>query len=196
MTDWSDRLERVLGARVEPRALPPTVLVDRARWHGAVLAARDDLGCAYFDMLGAVDALDDGFDVFVHLADVRSRPVRSVMLRTRLDRQSPSIACVCDVFGGAGWHEREAHEMFGIDFEGHADLSPLLLPDAFEGHPLRKDFVLGSRVARPWPGGKEPGESDADASPSRRRMRPPGVPEPGDWPASPAAADDDVSRRP
>ena len=85
------------------------------------------------------------------------------------------------VYAGAGWHERETHEMFGIDFAGHEPLDTLLLPDGFEGHPLRKDFVLASRVAKPWPGAKEPGESDGEASPSRRRTRPPGVPD--DWTA-------------
>ena len=68
--------------------------------------------------------------------------------------------------------------MFGIDFTGHDALDPLLLPDGFEGHPLRKDFVLASRVAKPWPGAKEPGESDRDAVaepapyPPARRPRP------------------------
>ena len=85
------------------------------------------------------------------------------------------------MYAGAGWHERETHEMFGIDFAGHRDLDPLLLPDGFEGHPLRKDFVLASRVAKPWPGAKEPGESDHEAAPSRRRTRPPGVPDPDEW---------------
>ena len=70
--------------------------------------------------------------------------------------------------------------MFGIDFDGHPNLVPLLLPDGFEGHPLRKDFVLAARVAKAWPGAKEPGESDDDvgSSPSRRKTRPPGVPDP------------------
>jgi NADH-quinone oxidoreductase subunit C len=71
-------------------------------------------------------------------------------------------------------------------FDGHPNLVPLLLPDGFEGHPLRKDFVLASRVAKPWPGAKEPGESDHDlsaerSSPGRRRMLPPGVPAPDEW---------------
>jgi NADH-quinone oxidoreductase subunit C len=75
--------------------------------------------------------------------------------------------------------------MFGIVFEGHPHPVPLLLPDGFEGHPLRKDFVLASRVAKPWPGAKEPGESDAHEgvarSPGRRRILPPGVPDPNEW---------------
>ena len=49
--------------------------------------------------------------------------------------------------------------MFGIDF-GESKLAPLLLPDGFEGHPLRKEFVLASRVVKPWPGAKEPGGVD------------------------------------
>ena len=59
---------------------------------------------------------------------------------------------------------------------------PLLLPDGFEGHPLRKDFVLAARAAKAWPGAKEPGESDGDvrSSPGRRKTRPPGVPDAGD----------------
>ena len=85
------------------------------------------------------------------------------------------------MYAGARWHERETAEMFGVGFtspEGEPlSLDGLLLPEGFEGHPLRKDFVLASRVAKPWPGAKEPGESDHDAAPSRRRTRPPGVPE-------------------
>lgn len=72
--------------------------------------------------------------------------------------------------------------MFGIDFTGHPHLVPLLLPDGFEGHPLRKEFVLAARVAKAWPGAKEPGESDHDhAGPARRKMQPPGVPDPNEW---------------
>jgi NADH-quinone oxidoreductase subunit C len=51
----------------------------------------------------------------------------------------------------------------------------LLLPDGFQGHPLRKEFVLASRIAKEWPGAKEPGESVAG------RKRPLGVPAPGEW---------------
>lgn len=63
-----------------------------------------------------------------------------VVLRTRLDRGRPVIETVSDVFPGANWHEREAAEFFGIDFTGHPNLIHLLLPEDFEGYPLRKDF--------------------------------------------------------
>jgi hypothetical protein len=89
-----------------------------------------------------------------------------------------AIASVTDLYPGADWHERETHEMFGVDFPGHPDLKPLLLAPEFEGHPLRKDFVLASRVVKPWPGAKEPGEGRGTAR-KRAPKRPPGVPE--DW---------------
>jgi len=66
--------------------------------------------------------------------------------------------------------------MFGIDFIGNDHLEPLLLPDGFSGTPLRKDFVLASRVVKDWPGAKEPGESQEPTT-SRRRNLPPGVPQ-------------------
>jgi NADH-quinone oxidoreductase subunit C len=56
------------------------------------------------------------------------------------------------VFTGANWHEREAHEMFGVQFDGHPYLRHIYLPTEFEGHPLRKDFPLLARVVKPWPG--------------------------------------------
>lgn len=55
-------------------------------------------------------------------------------------------------YPGAAWHEREAHEMFGISFAGNPDMRNLYLPTDFEGHPLRKDYPLMSRLVKPWPG--------------------------------------------
>jgi NADH-quinone oxidoreductase subunit C len=156
-----------------------TVDVPAAAWVDAVRAARDDEGLdlSYFDWLTGVDELADGFGIVAHLWSVRLR--HRVLLRTRVPRSSPVLASLTPVFAGAAWHERETYEMFGIGFDGHPDLKPLLLPDGFDGLPLRKDFVLASRVAKEWPGAREPGESHTGAT--RRRMRPPGVPDPGEW---------------
>jgi len=159
-----------------------TVDVPRSRWVQTVTAARDDpaLALSSFDWLSAVDELEAGFDVVLHLWSVEHR--HRALLRTRVPRDDPHLPSLVGVFAGASWHERETHEMFGLVFDGHPHLVPLLLPDGFIGHPLRKDFVLASRVAKEWPGAKEPGESHTGAT--RRRMRPPGVPD--DW--GPAAA--------
>ncbi len=56
------------------------------------------------------------------------------------------------IYAGADWHERETWEMFGITFTGHPGLRHIYLPGDFEGHPLRKDYPLLSRMVKPWPG--------------------------------------------
>jgi NADH-quinone oxidoreductase subunit C len=157
-----------------------TVDVAPARWWAAVRAAQDQavLGCDFFDWLSAVDELADGFRIVAHLWSSRRR--HGVLLRTLVPREGAVVESVVDLFPGAAWHERETHEMFGIGFARNTDLSPLLLPPGFEGHPLRKEFVLASRVAKAWPGAKEPGESEG-AGPKRAAVRPPGVPDPNEW---------------
>lgn len=164
---------------------PPHRVVEVAQWHDAVEGLRRD-GLTYFDWLSAVDEHPDGFRVVLHVA--RPAPLEHLLLVTYLDREDPTIASVADVFAGAGWHERETHEMFGITFTSPVGepvvLEPLLLPDGFEGHPLRKEFVLASRVVKAWPGAKEPGEgADSAHAPGRRRVKPPGVPDPHEWPS-------------
>ena len=155
--------------------------VDRGRWPESVAQARDD-GFAFFDLLTAVDLEADGFDVVLRLWDPARRT--GLVLRTRCPRDDPRVPTLTGLYAGAAWHERATAELFGIAFDGHAT-EHLLLPDGFTAHPLRKDFVLAARVAKSWPGAKEPGESTADlapgtgTAPSRRRPQPPGVP--GRW---------------
>ncbi|WP_225796515.1 NADH-quinone oxidoreductase subunit C [Streptomyces aculeolatus] len=156
-----------------------TVDVPAASWTTALRTARDELGCTFFDWLSAVDEPAEGFRVAAHVVAVGTPP-RRLLLRTTVPHSAPVLATATDVYAGAAWHERETHEMFGVDFPGHPHLARLLLPEEFEGHPLRKDFVLAARVAKAWPGAKEPGESHA-GGPKRRQMQPPGVPDPNDW---------------
>jgi NADH:ubiquinone oxidoreductase subunit C len=173
---------------------PITVDVPADRWVDAVALARDGLDCTFFDWLSAVDELADGFRVVCHLADHRPGGVEHLVLRTLVPREPAVVESVGRLFAGARWHERETHEMFGIDFttDGSVlELETLLLPEEFEGHPLRKEFVLASRVAKPWPGAKEPGESDHDtgARAPRRKARPPGAPTPEEWGPRPPATE-------
>lgn len=162
--DWLQRLARVL--EVEPYAGfgPPTVDVAPSQWAEAALRIRDELHCSFFDYLTAVDgrtAEDEprGLWVVAHLAGPRVGAVDSVLLRTWLPPDDRAVACLCDVYAGAAWHERETQEMFGVGFLGHPDLAPLLLSEDFAGHPLSKDFELTARAEKPWPGATEPGES-------------------------------------
>jgi NADH-quinone oxidoreductase subunit C len=167
-----------------------TVDVPASVWIDALTFARDELGCSFFDWLTGVDELDEGFSIVVHLWSPAER--HHVLLRTRVTRDAPVLPSATGVFRGANWHERETYEMFGVQFSGHPNLVPLLLPDGFEGNPLRKEFVLVGQAATTSSSAKEPGESDRDtaAAPARRRMLPPGVPDPQTWGPRPPAAPD------
>ncbi|MEV6792712.1 NADH-quinone oxidoreductase subunit C [Streptomyces sp. NPDC051320] len=159
-----------------------TVDVPAASWIAALETARNTLGCTYFDWLSAVDEPDTGFRVCAHVVALDGRTVRRLLVRTTVPHTAPELPTAVAVYAGASWHERETHEMFGVSFTDHPHLTPLLLPEGFEGHPLRKDFVLAARVVKAWPGAKEPGESTAShGGAKRRQMLPPGVPDPNEW---------------
>ena len=163
-------------------------------WLAAAEQARAD-GYVFFEWLGAVDEVGRA-DVLRVVAVLRSldQPASIRQLCTSVPREGGELESLRTVFAGAAWHEREAAEMFGVTFAG-GDPRRLLLGPEFEGAPLRKDEVLGARTALAWPGAKEPGESVA--SPSRRRMVPPGVPDPAVWgdrdPDAPPARPDEVA---
>ncbi|MEV4433626.1 NADH-quinone oxidoreductase subunit C [Streptomyces sp. NPDC049585] len=171
------------GATAEEAYDLLTVDVPAEAWLPALTTARDALGCTFFDWLSAVDEPGTGLRISAHVAALPAQhggAVHRLLLRTTVPHDAATLPTATGVYAGAAWHERETHEMFGIDFAGHPHLEPLLLPDGFEGHPLRKDFVLAARVVKAWPGAKEPGES-AEGGPKRRQMLPPGVPDPNEW---------------
>ena len=163
--------------------------VPLGEWSSSVLALREEgfaSSTSSRPSTRPTRQADPGFDLVCHLIDP-SQPgaLRSVLLRTRA-ADGVAVPSLTTLFAGAAWHERETHEMFGLDFDGFDDgsgrgLRPLLLPEGFEGTPLRKSFVLAARASKPWPGGKEPGEGHESArAPGRRRVQAPGVPGP-DW---------------
>lgn len=164
--------------------------VPAAGWREAVAAAKAE-GYDYFDWLGAVDQIGrtgqfaaGDFEVIVRLIDLEAN--RAVTVRTVIPRDEPRLDSIADIFAGAGWHERESAELYAIEFAG-GDPRRLLLSDDYVGAPLRKDAVLAARAGIDWPGAKEPG-----GAPSRRRMVPPGVPEPEIWgDRDPAAGEPD-----
>jgi NADH-quinone oxidoreductase subunit C len=160
--------------------------VPAAEWRRSVEAARDE-GFRFFDWLGVVDEIGrrDTLRIVLALRDL-ARSAEVLLIATEVPRAAPRLESIREVFAGAAWHEREAAELFGVEFAG-GERARLLLNPEFEGTPLRKDEVLAARTGIGWPGGKEPGESDAagevrsGASPGRRRMVPPGVPDPAVW---------------
>jgi NADH-quinone oxidoreductase subunit C len=147
-------------------------------WGEAAKVLRDDLGFTYFCFLSVIDWMDSPFgkseDDSAPATVNPEGPFQTgmaggetrfqVFARLEVPGSAYGITVKADVpanltvptwthvFGGANWHEREAHEMFGIDFAGHPHLVNLYLPGGFEGFPGRKDFPLLARMVKPWPG--------------------------------------------
>lgn len=163
LEDLAESLASAVGGTAEVAYGTVKVRVAAARWREAVSAARDRFGFTFFSWLSAIDwrndvAVGDGpvepveerYEMMCALSDLSQG--RLVVISTDIDHEAPSIESLTGVFAGANWHEREAAEMFGIDFAGHPDLIKLYLPDSFQGYPLRKSFPLLSREVKPWPG--------------------------------------------
>ena len=80
-------------------------------------------------------------------ARVRVEAVRRVRLKVWIE-DGQRVESVVPVWPTADWHEREAYDMFGLHFEGHPNLVRILMPDDWDGHPLRKDYPLGGEPVR------------------------------------------------
>jgi NADH-quinone oxidoreductase subunit C len=117
--------------------------VPNERWREFASAARD----AGFEVCVDVTAVDwmrhrpDRFEVVANLLSMQHR-LRLRMITTA-PRQEPTVASLVPVWPGVNFPEREAYDMFGIVFDGHPDLTRILMPDEWDGHPLRKDFGVG-----------------------------------------------------
>lgn len=142
----------------------PKIRVPRDRWVEAHAALKPHL--PFFSWLSAIDwsgevafgdpiegEVEERYEVLSCLADVTTGEF--VLISTDLPRDDPRVDSLTGVYGGAGWHEREAADMFGLVFVGHPNLVNIYLPDGFEGHPLRKSYRLLSREVKPWPGAVE-----------------------------------------
>jgi len=155
VTDIPDLAESPTVARI--RSWQPAVIAELTSSHGelTVAVAREHLkplaeflatdpGLA-FTYLSDVTGLDrfpiePRFELNYHLLSLsRREPLR---LRVRLQGADPVIDSVVPVWPTANWHEREIFDLFGIRFEGHPNLRRMLLPDDWEGYPLRKDYPV------------------------------------------------------
>jgi len=102
----------------------------------------------YFDFLSSLTGVDYGvemnrFGVVYHLASIPYRTQLTLKISKENGRdlnELPSFQSITSVYRTADWHEREAYDLTGIFFEGHPDLRRILLPDDWEGYPLRKDY--------------------------------------------------------
>ncbi|TSE33625.1 NADH-quinone oxidoreductase subunit C [Tepidimonas charontis] len=141
--------------RVQLQRGEVTVEVDAAQYHEAMRVLRDAPHCRFeqlIDLCGVdYSTYRDGawegsrFAVVVHLLSVTLN--QRVRVRTFCaDDDFPVVDTVTDLWPSANWYEREAFDLFGIVFEGHADLRRILTDYGFIGHPFRKDFPLSGHV--------------------------------------------------
>lgn len=139
-----DRAREVLAARpgvtLAATVTPITVQVPPEQWLEAARAARDTLGCAFFNFLTAIDWKDEGLEIVVWLDNLDAN--LSIELRTKLGPGQTTCASLVPLYAGANWMERECFDMFGVTFAGHPDPRRILLADDWEGHPLLKSYAV------------------------------------------------------
>lgn len=150
---WDDvaaaLVERFAGAVFHDSHGQAVVYLDRAHWADAGTMLRDDeqfttcLDVTAVDHLGAADRLrvagvdPERFEVVAnYLSHPRNRRIRII---AEVPASDPSIASLTPLYPGVDFAEREAFDLFGIDFVGHPELTRILMPDDWVGHPLRKD---------------------------------------------------------
>jgi NADH:ubiquinone oxidoreductase subunit C len=94
----------------------------------------------WFDYLFCLTCIDwkTHLTMVYHLSSTRHR--HTIVVKSKLNREAPEIETVCDIWRTAEFHEREVYELFGVRFLNHPDLRRLILPDEWEGWPLRKDY--------------------------------------------------------
>ena len=131
----------------ETTGLQPALLIEPDRIADVCLELRDNPN-TYFDFLSCLSGVDYGleanrFGVVYHLASIpyQTQLTLKVSKENNRDLENlPSFPTISSVYRAADWHEREAFDMEGIFFEGHPDLRRILLPDDWQGYPLRKDY--------------------------------------------------------
>ncbi|HHT7085441.1 TPA: NADH-quinone oxidoreductase subunit C [Bacillus cereus] len=117
----------------------PTLGVEPAKYYEVMELLRFHEGLA-FDYMSELHATDfvTHMEVYVHLFSYGKK--QSVAVKVKLDREAPQVESVTALWKGADWPEREAYDLLGIVFKGHPNLSRILMPDDWVGHPLRKDY--------------------------------------------------------
>lgn len=131
----------------ESGGLQPALIIQPDKISDVCLELRDNEQ-TYFDLLECLSGVDHGieenmFGVVYHLASIpykKQLTLKVIKYHDRSREDLPSFPSVSSVWRTAEWHEREAYDLLGIHFENHPDLRKILLPDDWEGYPLRKDY--------------------------------------------------------
>jgi NADH-quinone oxidoreductase subunit C len=143
----TDKFGEQVIAGEELTGLQPALLINPNDITKVCLELRDN-PATYFDFLSCLSGVDYGveagkFGVVYHLASIPYQTQLTLKVSREHDRSGealPHFPSIVSVYKAADWQEREAYDMCGIYFEGHPDMRRLLMPDDWEGFPLRKDY--------------------------------------------------------
>jgi NADH-quinone oxidoreductase subunit C len=140
LLDWNSNA--VQGAKFDRDEM--TIYVERSFIREACVLLREDSSCP-FNFLADVTCVDQypaepRFEVVYHLLSIPKK--ERVRLKVRLEGSNPAIDTVTSVWPAANFFEREVYDLFGVRFIGHPYLRRLLMPEDWEGNPLRKDYPV------------------------------------------------------
>jgi NADH-quinone oxidoreductase subunit C len=132
----------VQGAKLDRGEM--TIIIDRTSIREACVVLREDAVCA-FNYLSDITCVDwypaePRFEVVYHLLSIPHK--ERLRLKVRLNSASPAVESLTSVWPGANYFEREVFDLFGVRFNGHPYLRRLLMPEDWQGHPLRKDYPV------------------------------------------------------
>jgi NADH-quinone oxidoreductase subunit C len=121
-----------------------TIYLERGAIREACALLREDAECA-FNFLSDITCVDrypaePRFEIVYHLLSISKK--ERVRLKVRLDGGSPAVESLTSIWPGANYFEREVFDLFGVRFTGHPYLRRILMPEDWEGHPLRKDYPV------------------------------------------------------
>lgn len=138
-----EREPQTIAEVIESRGETTVVLARRDLVRICEYLAQDQsLAFTFLSDITAVDRfpIEPRFDVNYHLLSMQRR--ERVRIKIRISGADAVLPSVTGIWPTANWHEREIFDLFGIRFEGHPDLTRILMPDDWEGHPLRKDYPV------------------------------------------------------
>ncbi len=140
LVNWN--AEAVQGVKYDRDEM--TIYVDRSAIREACALLKDDPACP-FNFLSDVTCVDwypaePRFEIVYHLLSISKK--ERVRLKVRLNSSSPNVDSLTPVWPGANFFEREVFDLFGVRFAGHPYLRRIMMPEDWEGHPLRKDYPV------------------------------------------------------
>lgn len=123
----------------EPDRHLPTVIVRNEDWLKAAMVLKDhpELKLHYLRNVAGVDR-ETHFEMVYHLVNFEAK--QDYCVKVKIDREKPNVPSLAPLWSTANWHEREAYDLLGIVFVGHPNLTRIMMPDDWVGHPLRKDY--------------------------------------------------------